>query len=114
MLAALSLSMNLDRQLMRPLVSMFSPLTPSPFDGPMRPLNEPLEPTLTGEDALALARAEASRRGIRAPAGGGFYSGSFGVYGVGFFEPGLDHGARVMAGLLAAALKESVCRWPRR
>lgn len=92
MLAITAVSMNLNRQLVRPLISMVSTLTPSPFDGPMRPLDQPLEPTLSREQVLALARGDATKLGISAPAGAVFYAGSFGVYGVGFFEPGFDHG----------------------
>jgi uncharacterized iron-regulated membrane protein len=41
---------------------------------------------------LQLARDEAARRGIHAPAGGLFLSPEFGVWGVGFFEAGNSHG----------------------
>lgn len=41
---------------------------------------------------LGLARAEATRRGWTAPAGEIFYADGYGLYGVGFFAPGDDHG----------------------
>lgn len=93
MMAVTSISMNLPFQVMRPVVSLFSELTPSPFE-----LREPLTlaqapaPQVNRAEVLAMATAEAQRRGITAPAGGMFYSPEFGVYGVGFFAPGADHG----------------------
>ncbi len=90
LLAVTSVSMNLNRQVMRPLVEVFSTLTPSAFDS--RTPHAPVEARLSRERAVALARAEAQRRGWTQPAGGVFYSPEFGLYGVGFFEPGLDHG----------------------
>jgi uncharacterized iron-regulated membrane protein len=93
MLGVTAISMNLNRQVMRPLVSVFSTLSPSPFaDRPPMPDTQPVEPVLSRTDAVARGRAEAERRGIAAPAGGVFYSSRFGVYGVGFFEPGFSHG----------------------
>jgi len=41
---------------------------------------------------IELGRREGSRLGLADPVGGVFYSGMFGVYGVGFFQPGNDHG----------------------
>ena len=93
MMAVTSVSMNLPFQVMRPLVSLFSPLTPSPFElrAPLSLAQAPA-PQIDRAEALALAMAEAQRRGITAPAGGLFYSAEFGLYGVGFFAPGADHG----------------------
>jgi len=93
LLAVTSVSMNLNTQVMRPLVSAFSTLSPSPFASraPAAP-NQPIEPGIPIERAIALAQAEATHRGWTAPAGGVFLSTSFGVWGVGFFEPGRDHG----------------------
>lgn len=93
MMAVTSISMNLPFHVMRPLVNLVSPLTPSPFE-----LRQPVSlaqapaPQVNRAEVLAIALAEAQRRGISAPAGGMFYSAEFGVYGVGFFEPGADHG----------------------
>jgi uncharacterized iron-regulated membrane protein len=92
-LAVTSVSMNLDDQVTRPLVGALSDLTPSPFDSRVaRPPERPIEPAIGREQALALARAHATERGWAAPAGGVFYSSAYGLYGVGFFEPGNDHG----------------------
>jgi uncharacterized iron-regulated membrane protein len=93
LLAVTSVSMNLNRQVMRPLVEAFSTLTPSAFDTRApQPPERPIEARVSREQVMALARAEAQRRGWTLPAGGVFYSSAFGLYGVGFFEAGNDHG----------------------
>jgi uncharacterized iron-regulated membrane protein len=93
LLAVTSVSMNLNTQVARPVVEWFSPLSESPFASRTpAPLNEPVDPQVTVQQVLARARADAAKRGWLAPAGGVFYSQSFGVWGVGFFEPGKDHG----------------------
>jgi uncharacterized iron-regulated membrane protein len=92
-LATTSISMNLSDQIMRPVVSFFSPLTPNVFSTrTAAPLNQPIEPSITRERAIALAQSDATSRGWTAPPGGIFYSARHGIYGVGFFEPGQDHG----------------------
>ncbi len=92
-LAVTSISMNLQTQVMRPLVAKFSTLSPNAFDSrtPQPPEN-PVEPLLTREQVVALAKTEAARRGWTLPASGVFYSSSYGLYGVGFFEADNDHG----------------------
>jgi uncharacterized iron-regulated membrane protein len=93
MLAVTSVAMNLNREVARPVVSLFSELTPSPFASrDVAPPQRPIEPVVPIERAVELARAEASRRGIAAPAGGVFLSTDFGLWGVGFFKPGFAHG----------------------
>jgi uncharacterized iron-regulated membrane protein len=93
MLAVTSVSMNLQTEVMRPVVSWFSMLSPSPFASrTAAPLNRPIEPRVPVERVIALAQAEAQRRGWTAPAGGVFVSTEFGVWGVGFFEPANSHG----------------------
>ncbi|WP_425489584.1 PepSY-associated TM helix domain-containing protein [Diaphorobacter ruginosibacter] len=91
MLAVTSVSLNLGTQVMRPLVSMFSPLTPSPFqlrqDSRGR---EQTDPMLSREQAIAMAEAEGHRRGWEAPAGSIFYAQRFGIYGIAFFTPDND------------------------
>ena len=92
-LAVTSVSMNLQTQVMRPLVAKFSTLSPNAFDSRTpQPPDKPVEPLLTREQAVALAKAEAAKRGWTLPAGGVFYSSSYGLYGVGFFEADNDHG----------------------
>jgi len=93
MLAVTSVSMNLNREVMRPLVSLFSELSPSPFASRTpAALDKPIEPQVSAAGAVALARAEATRRGWQAPAGGLFLSPEFGVWGVGFYEAENSHG----------------------
>jgi uncharacterized iron-regulated membrane protein len=91
--AVTSVSMNLNREVMRPVVAWFSELSPSPFGSRTpRPPERPVEPAFGMARAIELARVEAARRGWTAPVGGVFLSPEFGLYGVGFFEPGKDHG----------------------
>lgn len=92
-LAVTSVSMNLERQVVRPLVELVSPLTPSPFASrtPVT-LDKQIEPLIDRREAIAIAAAEAKRLGWQAPPGGLFHSAEFGVYGVGFYAPGEDHG----------------------
>lgn len=90
-LAVSALSMNLGRELVRPIVAQLSPLTPSPYDA--LDASAALDtPKVARAQALAAAVAEARRRGIEAPAGGIAYSALAGIYEVGFFEPGGEHG----------------------
>jgi uncharacterized iron-regulated membrane protein len=91
--ALTSISMNLTNPVMRPLVSLFSPLGSTPFSDPG--LAMPPSPTaspLNRERVVALARVAARRDRIDAPPGGLLYSPLLNTYGVGYFEPGNDHG----------------------
>lgn len=92
-LALTSVSMNLNAQVMRPLVNWFSPLTPRIAEQralPSFPANT-AQPLSMGR-AVALAQAEAARRGWSLPVGGIFWMTAQQAYGVGFFSPGQDHG----------------------
>jgi uncharacterized iron-regulated membrane protein len=92
-LAMTAVSMNFNREVMRPVVGVFSSLSASPFDvRTPRPLDEPAEPRVTREQVIARASDAARERGIAAGAGGVFYSPTFDAWGVGFFEIGNDHG----------------------
>lgn len=92
-LAVTSVSMNLNFQVVRPVVSIFSELSPSPFAiRAPNPPDQPREPRIDREKVIALAKAEAEKRNWTLPAGGVFYNPEVGIYGVGFFEPGHDHG----------------------
>lgn len=90
-LAITSVSMNLNREVMRPLVGLFSPLGESPF-ATRTPLATPASPRISRAAILARARSDATAQGIAAPAGGLFYAPLFDVYGVGFYAPGYAHG----------------------
>jgi uncharacterized iron-regulated membrane protein len=92
-LAVTAISMNLGHEVMRPIVSVFSTLTPDPFDTRKpNPPEDPIEPRLDRVEAIRIASAEAAVRGWDAPPGGIFYSPDFGLYGVGFFTAENDHG----------------------
>jgi uncharacterized iron-regulated membrane protein len=91
-LAVTAVSMNLNQQIMRPLVSLFSPLTPSPFTRTPNPPDQPIEPVVNRRVILQLAATEAKQLGWSTPPGGIFYVPEIGVYGVTFFEPGHEHG----------------------
>ncbi|MGB3072582.1 MAG: PepSY-associated TM helix domain-containing protein [Ottowia sp.] len=91
MLAVTSVSLNLGTQVMRPLVSVFSQLTPSPFQVRQGSRErEVADPLLNREQAIAAAEAEGRRRGWTTPAGSIFYAQRFGIYGVAFFTPEND------------------------
>ena len=91
--ALTSVSMNLQYQVVRPIVARFSTLSPDVFST-RRPVSaeKAIEPAISREQVVQLARGEAARRQISAPAGAVFYSPEYATYGVGFFSPGQDHG----------------------
>ncbi|RYY75596.1 MAG: PepSY domain-containing protein [Gammaproteobacteria bacterium] len=89
-IAVTSVSMNLSSQVVRPVVSLFSTLTPSPFE--QRTFGTPVEPKIGREAMVSRAQTQANIQGIEAPLGGIFYSAETGLYGVGFYAPGKDHG----------------------
>ena len=92
-IALTSVSMNLTNPVMRPIVSMFSPLSSTPFSDPGLAL--PASPTaspLRREQVVEMARVAARHDGIDAPPGGLLYSPLVNAYGVGYFKAGDDHG----------------------
>ena len=93
MLAATSVSMNFKEQVMRPVVSWFSALTPSPFAArtPLAP-ERAAEPQIGVPALLERAHRQAQALGLDAPAGAVFLAAPFGVYGVGLFEGDNSHG----------------------
>lgn len=92
-IAFTSVSMNLQLQVVRPLLLRVSSLTPTVWDGrTFRAHDDPALPQVSRETVLKAARGEAARRGWSPPAGGIFYSPEADIYGVGFYEPGHDHG----------------------
>lgn len=88
-LAVSAVALNLGDQVMRPLVSLFSPLAEDPM---RRVIPEAGEPKLERADAIERAREAATARGIVAPPGSVFYASLAAAYGVGFHEPGAGHG----------------------
>ena len=100
-LAFTSISMNLNNEVVRPLLSMVSTLTPDAFDDRApAALNKPIEPKLTFPQAVDVASAEARRRGWDEPAGGAFYGLQHGLYSISFFHPGEEHGSDGMTKML--------------
>lgn len=91
--ALTSVGMNLNLEVVRPVVSWFSTISATPFDvrKPVLP-EDAKEPGVMPAAVIASAAIEARRRQFAAPAGAYFYSPEFDAYGVGFFEPGDDHG----------------------
>lgn len=93
-MAFTAFSLNLNREVFFPVMSWVSNVTPSPFDQRTpRDKHHPVVPIVSYESVIESARAEASRRGWKEPAGSIFYAEDYGIYGVGFFHPGDDHGA---------------------
>lgn len=86
-LAFTSITMNLRREVVRPLVERLSPLTPDIFAlrSPVPPAQF-LEPAIRRDQALAVAGDIARERGWADPAGAIFYSAPYRLYGVNFFE----------------------------
>jgi uncharacterized iron-regulated membrane protein len=90
-LAVTAVSMNLQNQVVRPLVSLLSPLAASPFaDRTANPA--PMSSKVPRERVLASAALDAERLGLSDPPGGVFYSPEFRVFGVGLYAPGMEHG----------------------
>ncbi|AVR23527.1 MULTISPECIES: PepSY-associated TM helix domain-containing protein [Burkholderia] len=91
--AITSISMNLGNPVVRPLVSLFSPLSETPYTNPEHfPPAPPGSKVLARERIVELAGPAARDAGIAAPPGALLYAPAMNVYAVGFFEPGNDHG----------------------
>jgi uncharacterized iron-regulated membrane protein len=87
MMAITSVSMNLEHQVMRPLVSLFSHLSPAPLAG-RSVAGVDTRPTLPAAKLLTLATIEARKRGVQTPAGALYFARESGVTGVSFFAYG--------------------------
>jgi uncharacterized iron-regulated membrane protein len=92
LLAVTGVSLSLNRELMRPLVSLFSQLTPNVFDSNKTSKRVPTQPAVDRRQIVERAQREAHARGIREPIGALFYAADRQLYGAGFFKPGNDHG----------------------
>jgi uncharacterized iron-regulated membrane protein len=89
-LAFTAISMNLGRELVRPVVNVISPLRALPFD---RKVDANAgEPKLTREEVVALAARHGARLGIGAPVGGIAFNKARRLYFAGFYTPGNEHG----------------------
>jgi uncharacterized iron-regulated membrane protein len=87
MLAISGVALNLKEEIFRPVVSVFSPVSPSVFDPSLeQPPDSPIEPMLSRESVLSKAEQEAAKRGWTMPPYAVFFSPTFGIFGVGFGE----------------------------
>jgi uncharacterized iron-regulated membrane protein len=91
-IAVTSISMNLERPVMRPVVSIFSRLTPGPETNPelLAPHPASAKP-LSRERIVELASATGHRMKLNAEPGATFEIASLNLYGVGYFKPGGDY-----------------------
>ena len=90
-LAVTAVFLNLD-DIVRPVVGAVLQLSPDPFaEREERPIEDPVIPALSFEEIVEIGREEGRRRGFTDPPGGTFYSGTEGLYGVGFYQPGNEH-----------------------
>lgn len=93
-IALTSISMNLPGPVMRPVVSLFSPLSPSLFfDSRRLPLPKPGGPTLARERIVDLAIEAGRHARITPNLGAIVFLPAMNVYGVGYFAPGGAAGA---------------------
>ncbi len=92
-LAFTAFSLNLYREVFYPVMSLVSEVTPTPFDL-REPVDheQPIEPRVGFAAVIEAGAAEAASRGWEEPVGAAFYSPEFGIYALGFFHPGGDHG----------------------
>jgi uncharacterized iron-regulated membrane protein len=93
LVAVTSVSMNLSAPVVQPIVSLFSPLSPTPFSHPERFASpKPDAIALPRERIVALATEAGRREHVGQPPGAVFYSPLMKMYGVGYFGAGKDHG----------------------
>ena len=91
--ALTSVSMNLSSQVVRPIVSQLSALTPDPFNNPeILRAPQPGDQVLSRERIVELAEQAGREMHLAAPPGGLYYAQFMHAYGVGFYTAGHDHG----------------------
>ncbi|CAB3798801.1 hypothetical protein LMG28614_04848 [Paraburkholderia ultramafica] len=91
--ALTSISMNLSRPVVRPVVSLVSTLTPDPISNPeILRAPQPGDQVLTRERIVQLAEQAGKAMNLAVPPGGVYYAEFLHTYGVGFYAPGNDHG----------------------
>jgi len=90
-IAMTAISMNLERAVMRPVVSVFSRLTPEPEDNPeLQVARKSSAGTLSRERIVELATAAGQRMKLNARPGAMFQVPERNLYGVFYFKPGHD------------------------
>ncbi len=93
-LAFTAFSLNLNREVFYPVMSLVTEITPSPFDlRPETDLHKPIAPKIGYGPVINHAVEVAKERSWPEPIGDVFYAQNFGIYGVRFFHLGDDHGA---------------------
>ncbi|QQC62608.1 PepSY-associated TM helix domain-containing protein [Paraburkholderia ginsengisoli] len=91
--ALTSISMNLSGPVVRPVVSVFSKLTPDPINNPeILRAPQPGDKVLSRDQIFQLAEQAGKDMHLAAPPGGIYYAEFLHAYGVGFYVPGNDHG----------------------
>ncbi|MDN7959833.1 PepSY-associated TM helix domain-containing protein [Burkholderia orbicola] len=91
--AVTSISMNLAVPVVRPLVSLMSPLAETPYTNPEHFPPAPAgSQVLPRERIVEIARSAGRDAGITAPPGALLFAPPMNAYAVGFFTPGNDHG----------------------
>jgi uncharacterized iron-regulated membrane protein len=91
--ALTSISMNLAGPVVRPIVSLFSTLTPDPINNPeIVRAPQPGDKVMSREQIFELAEQAGKAMNLAAPPGGIYYAEFLHTYGVGFYVPGNDHG----------------------
>ncbi|WP_370151694.1 PepSY-associated TM helix domain-containing protein [Ferrovibrio sp.] len=94
MLAFTGIYFNLNAELFRPAVGLFSQPTPSPYEQrAARPPGDPAVARIGFGGIAERAAAEAARRGWRDRPGGISYHPAYGIYAVHFFPGQADYGA---------------------
>lgn len=84
-LAISAVSFNLREVVFEPILSLVSPLSPSPFDTRQeRADNDPLEPLAGFAQVLSQSRQDATQRGWAEAPTSVFYNSAYGIYGIGF------------------------------
>lgn len=92
-LAISSASMNLETEVAKPLVNLFSTFTPAPYDTRVaNPLNKPITPKITYAEIAARAKIDGAALGWDEPPGSLYYAPDYGTYAIYFFRPGEEHG----------------------
>ncbi|AXL52667.1 peptidase [Paraburkholderia caffeinilytica] len=91
--ALTSVSMNLSAPVVRPIVSLFSTLTPNPVNNPeILRAPQPGDQLLSRERVVQLAVQAGKAQNLKVPPGGLYYAEYLHAYGVGFYAAGNDHG----------------------
>lgn len=90
LIAISGVALNLRKEVFVPVVSLFSPVTPSVFERRATLPDRPQQPVLGYDDILARAATEAKRRGWALVPGEIFHNRATGLYGVSFGDHDAD------------------------